>query len=253
MSAADGARAWLRTLGILARREFGAYFAAPIAGVFLVVFLALSAAMTFHLGGFFARGQADLQPFFAFHPWLFLVFVPALGMRMWAEERRQGTFELLMTLPVTTGQAVVAKFLAAWAFCALALALTLPMWITVNVLGEPDNGVVALGYAASLLVAGGFLAISGCVSALTRNQVIAFVASAGVCFLLLTPGLDAVEALLRGAVPQAALDLLGTLGAGAHHGQMVRGVLDLRALVFFGSLIGFCLVANAAIVDLKKR
>lgn len=246
-------RGWLGTLGILLRREFAAYFAAPIAGVFLVVFLSMSAALTFHLGGFFERGRADLQPFFAFHPWLFVVFVPALGMRLWAEERRVGTFELLMTLPVGTGQAVAAKFLAAWAFCGVALALTFPMWITVSVLGDPDHGVVALGYLASFLVAGGFLAISGCVSALTRNQVVAFVGSAGLCFLLLAPGLDAVEALLRGAAPGWAVELLRTMGAGAHHGQMARGVLDLRALVFFGSLIGFCLVANAAIVDLKKR
>lgn len=234
------------------RRELGAYFHTPIAAVFLVVFLALTAAVTFYLGDFLARGRADLQTFFNFHPWLFLAFIPALGMRLWAEERRTGTFELLMTLPLTTGQAVLGKYLAAWAFCGLALLLTTPMWITVNVLGRPDNGVIALSYAGSFLVAGGFLGISACISALTRNQVVAFVAAAAVCFLLMMTGLELVQGLLRGLMPEIVLDLLRTLSVTTHFSQITRGVLDLRGLVFFSSLIGLCLVANTAIVDLKK-
>ncbi|HZH26337.1 MAG TPA: ABC transporter permease subunit [Azospirillaceae bacterium] len=235
------------------RRELSAYFLTPIAPVFLVAFLALAAAVTFHLGDYLPRGRADLQPFFGFHPWLFLVFAPALGMRLWAEERRAGTLEFLMTLPLTTAQAVLGKFLAAWAFIGVALALTFPMWITVNWLGDPDNGVILLGYLGSLMLAGGFLAVSACISALTRNQVVAFVAASVACFVLMMSGLEMVQGLLRPALPAPMLDLVGWLSVLPHHGQFTRGVLDLRAVLFFASLIGFCLTANAAIVDLKKR
>src|SRR6056297_494775 len=164
------------------RREMTSYFVTPLAYVFIVIFLALASVFTFYPGGFFQRGQADLQPFFVWHPWLYLVLVPALGMRLWAEERKSGTIELLLTLPVSATEAVLAKFLAAWIFVGLALALTFPIWLTVNVLGNPDNGVIVAGYLGSWLMAGGFLAISACISALTRNQVVAFIISVVVCF-----------------------------------------------------------------------
>jgi ABC-2 type transport system permease protein len=168
----------MRATLAIARREFAAYFATPVALVFIVVFLMLSGVLTFTLGGFFARGQADLLPFFGFVPWLFLLLVPALTMRLWAEERRSGTIEMLLTLPLAPWQAVLGKWLAAWAFCVLALALTFPLWITVNLLGRPDNGAVLTGYLGCVLVAGAYLALGSAISALTRNQVIAFVLAA---------------------------------------------------------------------------
>ena len=152
------------------KRELAGYFATPVAYVFIVVFLFLTGIFTFYMGSFFERGQADLQPFFSFHPWLYLFLIPAVSMRLWAEERKSGTIELLMTLPISVTQAVIGKFLAAWAFAAVALLLTFPIWITVNYLGEPDNGTILAGYLGSLLMAGSYLAIGSCISAVTRNQ-----------------------------------------------------------------------------------
>src|ERR1700744_6380235 len=159
----------MRNVGIIMRRELAGYFATPLAYIFLLIFLVLANLFTFYLGQFFESGQADLIPFFSFHPWLYLFLIPALSMRLWAEERKSGTIEWLLTLPVTTGEVVIAKFLAAWAFTAVALALTFPFWITVNYLGDPDNGVIFACYLGSLLMAGGFLAIGGAISALTRS------------------------------------------------------------------------------------
>jgi ABC-2 type transport system permease protein len=172
------------------KRELAGYFATPVAYVFIVVFLLLAGFFTFQLGDFYAdgNGQASLTGFFGWHPWLYLFLVPALSMRLWAEERKQGTIELLMTLPITLSEAVLGKFLAAWAFAGVALLLTFPMWITVNYLGDPDNGTILAGYIGSFLMAGGFLAIGSCVSALTKNQVIAFVLSVSVCLVFLLVG-----------------------------------------------------------------
>ena len=170
------------TLAIF-RREFASYFATPLALVFIVIFLVVALSLTFFFGSFYENGQADLGSFFYFHPWLYLFLMPALSMRLWAEERKSGSIELLMTLPIAPWQAVVGKYLAAWAVAGLALALTFPIWITVNYLGDPDNGVILAGYLGSLFVAGGMLAIGACISAVTRNQVIAFILSALVCFL----------------------------------------------------------------------
>jgi ABC-2 type transport system permease protein len=242
----------MRNALIVFRREFAAYFSTPLAAVFLVIFLALAAGLTFHLGGFFARGQADLQPFFMFHPWLFLILIPALGMRLWAEERKTGTIELLMTLPVRTGELVLGKFLAGWAFAAVALALTVPMWLTVNYLGTPDNGVIAASYAGSWLMAGAFLALAACLSALTTNQVIAFVIAAAGSFLLLMSGLDLVLAAFRPWAPRALVEFVASLSFLTHFQQITRGVLEARSLLYFGSLIALCLFANAAFVELKK-
>lgn len=234
------------------KRELSAYFATPLAYVFIVIFLALSAAVTFYFGGFFNRGQADLQPFFAFHPWLYLFLIPAIGMRLWAEERKTGTMELLMTLPVSTTQAVLGKFLAAWAFTAIAVVLTFPMWITVNYLGNPDNGVIIAGYVGSILMAGAFLAICGFVSALTRNQVIAFVVAAAVCFLFMMSGLELVLSAFRGWASYFVIDTVASLSFLSHFDGITKGVIDLRDVVYLLSAIGVFLFANVVVVDLKK-
>ena len=233
-------------------RELTSYFASPLAYVFIVVFLAMSGGFTFFLGGFLERGQADLMPFFQFHPWLYLVLIPALGMRLWAEERKSGTLEFLMTLPITTAQAVVGKFLAAWVFAGIALALTFPIWITVNFLGRPDNGVIVAAYLGSWLMAGGFLAISACLSAATNNQVIAFVMSATVCFLFLMSGLDMVQSFFTGWAPEGLVEAVSQLSFLTNFHDIARGVIDLRNLIFFLSLIAIGLFINAAIVDIKK-
>src|ERR1051325_10428023 len=188
------------------RRELRGYFATPLAYVFIVIFLVLAGVLTFFVGNFFDRGQADLQPFFTFHPWLYLVLVPALSMRLWAEERKTGTIELFLTLPIRLGEAVLGKFLAAWFFAGIALALTFPFWLTVNFLGQPDNGVILAGYAASWLMAGAILAVGAAVSALTKNQVIAFIVTAALVFLLTVAGTSTVLGLLRGWAPEGVIN-----------------------------------------------
>jgi ABC-2 type transport system permease protein len=240
--------------GMLAifRRELRSYFITPLAYVFIVIFLVLSGAFTFYLGNFYERGQADLGPFFTFHPWLYLFLVPALSMRLWAEERKAGSIELLMTLPVEMWQAVVGKFLAAWLFTALALALTFPIWITVNVLGSPDNGVIAAAYIGSLLMAGGFLAIGACISAITKNQVIAFILTVVACFIFLLAGYSLVLDVFSAWAPQALVDAIASLSFLTHFNNISRGVIDLRNLVYFGLLITAFLYANAIVLHLKK-
>jgi len=233
------------------RRELAAYFATPVAVVFIVIFLMLSGTLTFTLGSFFTRGTADLTPFFSFVPWLFLFLVPAITMRLWAEERRLGTIELLLTLPVAQWQAVVGKFLAAWAFCAIALALTFPLVITVNLLGKPDNGVIAAGYVGCLLVAGAYLAVGSAVSALTRNQVIAFVLAVAVCFVFAAAGSPIVTEFLSQRVPVLA-EIARGLSITDRLGGFSRGVIGLRDIVFFAAFIGFWLFANGVIVDHRK-
>ncbi len=237
---------------VICKRELAGYFATPIAAVFIVIFLMLSGAFTFYLGNFFVRGQADLVPFFDFHPWLYLVLIPALAMRLWAEERRSGTIELLLTLPVTMWEAVVGKFLAAWCFTGVALGLTFPMWITVNVLGEPDNGVILASYIGSLLMAGGFLAIGSCISALTKNQVIAFVVSVVICLGFILSGFPLVLELFSGWAPQFILSAVSSFSFLTHFQSISKGVLDLRDILFFLSLIVFWLFATVTVIDMKK-
>jgi ABC-2 type transport system permease protein len=234
------------------RRELSGYFSTPVAWVFIVIFLVMAGTFTFQIGSFYERGIADLGPFFQFHPWLYLFLVPAIAMRLWAEERRSGTIELLLTLPLTTGQAVLGKFLAAWLFIGLALALTFPIWLTVNYLGEPDNGVIAAGYIGSWLMAGGFLAIGSCMSALTRNQVVAFILSVVVCFGFMLSGLPMVMNLFSGWAPQALLDTIADFSFLAHFAAISKGVIDLRDLVYFGLVITFWLLANAIVLEIKK-
>ena len=234
------------------RRELSGYFATPVAYVFLIIFLVMTGIFTFYLGGFFERGFADLDTFFRFHPWLYLFLVPAISMRLWAEERRLGTIELLFTLPLTTTEAVLGKFLAAWLFIGLALILTLPVWLTVNYLGAPDNGVILAAYLGSWLMAGGFLAIGSCMSALTRNQVVAFILSVVVCFLFLLSGLPMVMNVFNSWAPQIVLDGIASLSFLKHFADISKGVIDLRDLVYFALMIGFWLFANVLILDMKK-
>ena len=242
----------MRNIVVIAKRELGSYFGTPLAYVFIVIFLALTGALTFYLGGFLYTGQADLHPFFVYHPWLYLLLVPAVAMRLWAEERKTGTIENLMTLPVSTYEAVLGKFLAAWVFCGIALALTFPIWITVNVLGDPDNGVVVASYFGSFLMAGAFLAIGSCMSAMTKNQVIAFVIAATVCFLFTMSGLDLVLNFFRGWAPDWLVDTIASLSFLTHFNAVTQGLIQARDLIFFVSLIAFWLFANVVIVDLKR-
>jgi ABC-2 type transport system permease protein len=235
----------------VARRELAAYFATPVAYVFIVIFLMMSGALTFTIGGFFQRGQADLGPFFTFVPWLFLFLVPALTMRLWAEERRLGTIELLLTLPLPQWQAVLGKFLAAWAFCAIALALTFPLVLTVNYLGEPDNGVILAGYAGCLLVAGAYLAIGAAMSAMTKNQVIAFVLAVAVCFLFAAAGSPVVTEFLSHRIPALA-EVARGLSLTERLNGISRGVIALRDIIFFASFMGFFLFVNAVVLDHRK-
>lgn len=234
------------------KRELRSYFATPLAYVFIVIFLIMSAAFTFSFGGFYERGQADLISFFSFHPWLYLFLVPALSMRLWAEERKSGTIELLMTLPVTISQAVIGKFLAAWVFAGIALALTFPIWITVNYLGDPDNGVIVASYLGSFLMSGAFLSVGACLSALTRNQVIAFVLTAAVCFLLVAASLPMVLDVFRLWAPQIVVDTIASMSFLSHFSSIIKGVIDLRDIIYFVLMIGFWLYCNAVILDLKK-
>jgi ABC-2 type transport system permease protein len=236
----------------LFRRELQSYFATPVAYVFMVIFLMLMGAFTFYLGNFYDRGQADLQPFFGFHPWLYLFLVPAIAMRLWAEERKSGTIELLMTLPITPLQAVLGKFLAAWAFAGIALALTFPVWITVNYLGDPDNGAILAGYIGSLLMAGGFLAIGSCLSAVTRNQVIAFILTVVVCFGFLLAGFPLVLDAFSGWAPQLVVDGIASLSFLTHFSAISKGVIDLRDLVYFALLIAAFLYANTIVLAWKQ-
>ncbi len=242
----------MRTMLVVARRELAGYFATPVAYVFIVIFLLLQGALTFSVGNFFDRGQADLAPFFTFLPWLYLLLVPAISMRLWAEERRSGTIELLLTLPVAMWQAVLGKFLAAWAFASIALALTFPMVITVNVLGVPDNGVILAGYAGALLIAGCYLSVGAAMSALTKNQVIAFVLSVAACFAFTVFGSPVVAGFLADALPAGVLEAARRLSLIGRYDSITRGVIALRDLVFFATFIGFWLYANAVIVELKK-
>ena len=234
------------------KREFAAYFATPVAYVFIVIFLFLMGVFTFYIGAFYERNQADLEPFFRFHPWLYLFLMPAIAMRLWSEERKSGTIELLMTLPISPYQAVIGKFLAAWCFTAVALVLTFPMWITVNYLGAPDNTVILASYIGSLLMAGGFLAIGSCISGITKNQVIAFVISVVICFLFLLSGFPLVLDFFRGWAPQAVVNAIASFSFLTHFESIKKGVIDIRDLIYFLALISFWLYANVVVIEAKK-
>ena len=243
---------YLNKTYIILDRELKGYFRTPLASIFLLVFLALSSGMTFFLGRFFERDQADLTAFFSWHPWLFLVLMPAIGMRLWAEERRSGTIELLVTLPVTNTQLVVGKFLASWIFTLIALFLTMPIWITVNYLGEPDNHVILISYVGSWLMAGAFLALTSCLSALTKNQVIAFIISSISGFVLIMAGFNLVLSAVRSWSPNWITETISSMSFLSHFSRIQMGVFDLSTLVFFISMIILCLWVNVQLVQVKK-
>ncbi len=238
----------MRVIRTIAKRELASYFASPVAYVFLVIFLLLTGFFTFTAGNFFERGEASLAAFFGWHPWVYLVLVPAVGMRVWAEERRSGTLELLLTMPVAPWQAIVAKFLASWLFLALALALTFPAIVTVNLLGDPDNGVIAAGYLGSLLLAGAYLAIACMTSAMTRNQVVAFILAVVICLFLILAGFNPVTDLLVRWASPAVVDTVAAFSVVTHFDGFQRGVIDGRDLLFFLSIIGFALFATGVII-----
>jgi ABC-2 type transport system permease protein len=242
----------MNVMWVLFRREFVSYFVTPVAYVFIVFFLTLLGAMTFFMGGFFERGQADLAPFFAFHTWLYLLLIPAVSMRLWSEERKTGTIELLLTLPVSPSQAVIAKFLAAWAFAAIAVALTFPIWITVNYLGEPDNGVIFTGYVGSLVMAGAYLAIGSCFSSASKNQVIAFVLAVLVSLLFTVSGTPLVLEMVSAWAPPLVVDVIAGLSFIANFDAISKGVLDLVNLVYFVAVMALFLFINVILVNLLK-
>ncbi|MEZ5980431.1 MAG: ABC transporter permease subunit [Planctomycetota bacterium] len=242
---------WLRCTAIVAKRELSSYFATPIAYVFLVVFLLLAGFLTFNLGGFFEREQANLYSFFTFHPWLYLFLVPAISMRLWAEERRNGTIELLMTLPLTEGQTVVGKFVAAWIFAGIALALTFPIWLSVEYLGDPDRGAIVSGYVGSWLMGGAFLAIGSLVSACSKNQVVAFVLTAAICFVFVLVDqpwfVDAISWM-----PAIFVDLVRSFGFMTRFDGLQKGVVQFDAALYFGSLVALLLYVNTLVVTHVK-
>jgi ABC-2 type transport system permease protein len=242
----------MSAMGAVFRREFGAYFATPIAFVFLIIFLFSIGIFTFYIGNFYSNGAADLSVFFGFHPWLYLFLIPALAMRLWAEEKRSGSIELLLTLPLPVWATVLGKFLAAWVFAGLALALTFPIWITVNYLGHPDNGVIVASYLGSFLMAGAYLSIGAAISSATSNQVIAFVVTLVVCFLFTVAGASAVMDAFQGWAPPALVEVVSSFSFLTHFTAITAGVIDLRDAIFFLSIIGLFLYANMLIIDLTK-
>lgn len=237
---------------VILKRELASYFATPLAYVFIFIFLVLSGVFTFYLGNFYEREQADLNPFFSFHPWLYLFLVPAISMRLWSEERKSGTIELLMTLPITRLDTVVGKFLAAWLFAGLALALTFPMWITVNYLGDPDNGVIFTSYVGSWLMAGAFLAIGSCMSAVSKSQVIAFIACGVVCLLFILAGFPLVLNVFKEWIPGMLLDTLASLSFLTHFSSISKGVISLVDVFYFLSVIVAWLAATVIVVEMKQ-
>ena len=235
----------MRNIFVIAKRELGSYFSSPVAYVFLVIFLLLTGFFTFTAGQFFERGEASLGAFFGWHPWLYLVLVPAAGMRLWAEERRGGTLELLMTMPITPWQAILGKFLASWVFIGIALALTFPVVVTANVLGSPDNGMIFAGYLGSLFLAGAYLAVTCMTSAMTRNQVVAFILSVVVCLFLILAGFNPVTDLMVRWASPAFIDTVAAFSVVTHFDGFQKGVIDSRDLAYFVSVIGFSLFATS--------
>ena len=237
-----------RKIWTIAQRELGAYFSSPVAYVFIVIFLLLAGFFTFMVGKFFERGSADLLTFFVWHPWIYLFLVPAVGMRLWSEELRLGTMELLFTMPVTPWQAILGKFLASWLFLLLALALTFPLVLTVLYLGHPDIGQIVCGYGGSFLLSGAFLAITCMTSALTRNQVISFILSVVVCLFLILCGWPPVTDMVVNWAPAWIVDSLAGMGVITHYEAFQRGVIDSRDLIFFVSVITFFLFVTSVIL-----
>jgi ABC-2 type transport system permease protein len=242
----------MRGLGAVFRRELSSYATTPTAYVFIAVFLFAINLFTFQVGGFFEARQADLRPFFAFHPWIFMVFLPAIAMRLWSEDVRSGAVELLMTLPASTAALVLGKFLAALSIAAAALLLTTPLWITVNVLGDPDNLAIAAGYLASLFMAAAYISIGSAMSALTNSQVIAFVLAVLVAFVLTAAGLPMVLGFVSDSVGGGVSAAIANLSIMHHFESAQRGVIELRSVFYFGTLAGLFLMFTALAVDARR-
>jgi|TARA_B110000037_G_scaffold76452_2_gene91455 ABC-2 type transport system permease protein len=234
------------------KRELDSYFSTHLAYVFILIFLVLSGVFTFYLGSFYERGQADLLPFFNFHPWLYLFLVPALSMRLWAEELKSGSIELLLTLPVTIVDAVVGKFLAAWIFAGISLMMTFPLWLTVNYLGDPDNGVIFTSYIGSWLMAGSFLAIGSCMSALSKSQVIAFILCGVVCLLFVLAGYPLVLNSIKTWVPLVVVDSVASLSFLNHFNSISRGIISLRDVLYFCSVQVVWLAATVVVINARQ-
>jgi len=242
----------MKNIWFIMKRELNGYFATPVAYVFIIIFLLLTGFSTFFVGNFFERGEADLYPFFSIHPWIYILLIPAISMRLWSEERKNGSIELLMTLPVSVFEAVLGKFLAAWAFTGLALLLNFPLWITVNYLGSPDNGVIFAGFLGSLLMAGGFLAIGACISATTKNQVIAFVLSLIVSLIFVLSGYGIVLDFFSSWAPATLVSAISSFSFLTHFDAISKGVIDIRDMLYFASVIAVWLFANAIVVNARK-
>jgi ABC-2 type transport system permease protein len=234
------------------KREFVSFFATPVAYIFIFVFLVMSSVFTFLFGGFYERGQADLLNFFDFHPWLYLFLVPAIAMRTWSEERQSGSIELLMSLPITTMQIMLGKFFAAWAILALCLLLTFPLWLTVNYLGNPDNGIIIAAYLGSWLMSGAYLAVGICMSATTRNQVIAFILAVVVCFAFVIMGSPVVIELFQSWAPNLLVDAIAALSFLTHFQNMAKGIVVLNDVVFYCLSIAVWLYAGYVVIEQKK-
>ncbi|MFA3789532.1 ABC transporter permease subunit [Aliiglaciecola sp. SL4] len=239
-------------ISTLFKREIASFFATPVAYVFITIFLILSAVFAFFIGNLYEREQADLLPFFNFHPWLYLFLVPAIAMRTWSEERKSGSIELLMTLPISSLQAVIAKFLASWAVLGLSLLLTFPLWLTINYLGEPDNGVVVAAYLGSWLMAGAFLAIGMCMSAMTKNQVVAFILAVVVCFLFVVSGSNIVLDAFKNWAPSMLIDTVASFSFLTHYESLAKGVIALNDVGYFCISIVIWLYASLLIIERKK-
>jgi len=237
---------------IVTKREFASFFATPVAYVFIAIFLMLSGIFTFFIGNLYERGQADLIPFFNFHPWLYLFLVPAIAMRSWAEERKSGSIELLMTLPITVAEAVLGKFIAAWLVLGLSMALTFPLWLSVDFLGEPDHGIIVAAYIGSWLMAGAFLAISTCMSAFTRNQVVAFILAVVVCFLFVVSGSSIVLDAFQPWAGNLILDTVASFSFLSHFEAMAKGVLALNDVGYFLIIMVVWLYASLIVIEQKK-
>lgn len=239
-------------LAPLFKREFYGYFRSPVAYVFMVIFLISAVGFAFFIGGLYESNQASLNSFFNFLPWLFMVLVPAVGMRLWAEERHSGTIELLFTLPVTMFEAVLAKFLAGWLFLIASILLTFPLVLTVAYLGSPDYGVIFTSYIASILLAGAFLAISCFTSALTKNQVISFILGVVIGFFMVLTGWGVFTDLLSSILPVFLVDTVANIGFMPHFTTMIRGVIDSRDIVYFIGVIAAGLILNTIVLNVKK-
>lgn len=242
----------LASMAATARRDWEAAFATPLASLFIAAFVAAASLLAFQIGGLFETGRADLQPFFQFLPWLFMIFMPALAMRSWAEEARSGTLEILLSLPVPTWTLVAGKFLALWGLAGLALLLTMPLWLLVSLLGPVDHGATAATYLVSFLVAGAYLAISCAMSAATSSQVIAFVLAVAVSFGFTAAGLPVATETLRAALGDAAGAAVAGFSLLDVFDIAQRGVIEARGLVYLVTLTGFWLALATLLVRLRR-